>query len=68
MRKNVETNNGGLFEAVERFEEATNMCRMLRADETRGLLTIHNLIEMSMEKGIFNVELMNRPRVRECIG
>jgi hypothetical protein len=68
MRKNVETNNGGLFEAVERFEEATNMCRMSRVDETRGLLTIHNLIEMSMEKGIFNVELMNRPRVRECIG
>jgi hypothetical protein len=45
--------------------EATDIGGMLRVDETRGLLTIDNLIEMTMEEGIFNVELMYGPSMRE---
>ena len=37
------------------------MGRVLRVNETRGLLTIDNLIKIAMGEGIFNIKLMNGP-------
>jgi hypothetical protein len=54
-----------LFKAIEGFEKTTDMVRMLLIDKSRGLLTIDHFIEMTMEEGIFDVELMNGPSVRE---
>jgi hypothetical protein len=54
-----------LFKAIEGFEKTTDMVRMLWIDKSRGLLTIDHFIEMTMEEGIFDVELMNGPSVRE---
>jgi hypothetical protein len=45
--------------------ETTDIGGMLRVDETRGLLTIDHLIKMTMEEGIFNIELMYGPSMRE---
>jgi hypothetical protein len=39
--------------------ETTNIVRMTRINESRGRLTIDNLIKIFMEKSVFNVKLMN---------
>jgi hypothetical protein len=41
------------------------MSGILGIDETRWLLTVDNLIKISMKKCVFDIELMNRPGFRE---
>jgi hypothetical protein len=66
--KTLKPSTRGLFESVERFKEATNICGMLRIDEAGRLLTIDHLIEISMEESVFDIELVNRPVVGEGEG
>jgi hypothetical protein len=54
-----------LFEAIEGFKNLTHMIRIVSIDKPRGLLTVYNLVEISMEKGVFNIELMHGPRLRK---
>jgi len=42
------------------------MIRVCRINKTRRLLAVHYLIKMSMKKGIFHIELMDRPMTRDC--
>jgi hypothetical protein len=51
-----------LLESIEGLVESTDMLRPRRVDEARWLLTIDHLIKIAMEKGVLDVELMNRPR------
>ena len=53
-----------LFETVERLLEKTHKIRMGRIYITKWLLTIDGLIESAMQKSVFNIKLMNRPRGR----
>lgn len=41
------------------------MIRMLGVDETGGLLTVHLLCKVPMQKGVGNVQLMHRPSARD---
>jgi hypothetical protein len=52
-----------LFEAVEGFVEAANMCGVCGINKPGGLLTVDRLSKIAMEECIFDVHLMNRPRV-----
>ena len=42
------------------------MIGMSNVDESGWLLTINRLRDIPMEKGIFDIQLMNRPRLRNC--
>jgi hypothetical protein len=51
----------GLFETVQRFLKKTDMIRCSRVFKTKRLLTIDCFVKRTMEKSIFNIELVNRP-------
>jgi len=51
----------GLFETIQRFLKKTDMIRCSRDFETKRLLTIDCFVKRTMEKGIFYIELVNRP-------
>jgi hypothetical protein len=50
-----------LLQAIERLVEMTDMLRLIRIHKTRWLLTVDNLINVAMEKGILDIKLPNRP-------
>jgi hypothetical protein len=58
----------GLLKPIERFLETTYVGGIARIDETRRLLTIDFFREIPMEKGVFDVELVNRPVLGESKG
>ena len=55
---------GGLFQAIERLTEETNMVQVRVVDETGWLCTIDCLLELPMEKCVLDIKLMYRPRTR----
>jgi hypothetical protein len=54
----------GLLEAVERLVKPTDVVRMSRVDEARGLNAVDLLVKIAMEEGILDVQLVHRPRAR----
>jgi hypothetical protein len=67
-RKTNRGNEGGeamklctrhLFKPIKRFIQATTMRWMRGVKEAIGLLTVDGLLEMTMEEGIFDIQLVN---------
>lgn len=52
---------GGLLESIQGFSKKTDMIRMSRVHNTRGLFTVHWFVERPMKKQICNIELVNGP-------
>jgi hypothetical protein len=50
-----------LFEAIKGSMQSTHMRGASGINKTRGLLTIHCFLNMSMKKGILDIHLMNGP-------
>jgi hypothetical protein len=48
-----------LFKPIKRFIQATTMRWMRGVKEAIGLLTVDSLLEMTMEEGIFDIQLVN---------
>jgi hypothetical protein len=50
-----------LLQAIERLVEMKDMVRMIRIHKTERMLTVDDLINIAIEKGILDVKLTNRP-------
>jgi hypothetical protein len=56
-------NSASLFEAIEGFAETAYMSGMCRIHKNRGLSVVDGLNELTIEKGILDIKLMDRPFV-----
>lgn len=50
-----------LFKTIERFGETTDKVCPRGINKVKRLLTIYSLRKIAVQKGIFNIELMNMP-------
>lgn len=62
--QNTDTKPMSLLKTIEGFLKMTDMVRVRRINKAQGLLTKDYLIKIAMTKGIFDVKLLNSPRVR----
>ena len=50
-----------LLQTIQRVLQQTDMVRVSRVDEARGLLTVDDLLQASMKECILHVKLVYRP-------
>jgi hypothetical protein len=64
-RETLKPSPWSLFETIERFLKKTNMIRSRGILKTKRLLTVNCFLKRAMEKSIFDIKLVNRPRRRD---
>jgi hypothetical protein len=52
---------GGLFQTIERFDQATEMLRAIRINKTRRLAHENLFLQNTMKENILNIQLTKIP-------
>jgi hypothetical protein len=63
--KPLKPSTGCLFKTIERLLKFANMGGKTRVNKTRGLLAIDIFGEITMEKSVFDIKLVDGPLLRE---
>ncbi|CAL1378966.1 unnamed protein product [Linum trigynum] len=66
--KKESAQNRNLTKTIDSTTKAANMSRLRGINDARGLNHIHLVLQRTLEKGLNNIQLSNKPFMRESYG